>query len=102
MRTNRSVIGKIFDVVRTAGKLNLPFRGRREDEQSMNKGVFKEFITHIAKSDIVLQNRLTTSPGNINKFHNFCIFIPTTPITNDFIDLIHKHTYIILYYLMLG
>ncbi|CAB4018532.1 zinc finger MYM-type 1-like [Paramuricea clavata] len=44
VRTNRSVIGKIFDVVRTVGKLNLPFRGRREDEQSMNKGVFKEFI----------------------------------------------------------
>ncbi|CAB4042939.1 zinc finger MYM-type 1-like [Paramuricea clavata] len=68
VRTNRSVIGKIFDVVRTVGKLNLPFRGRREDEQSMNKGVFKEFITHIAKSDIVLQNHLTTSPAFWMKF----------------------------------
>jgi hypothetical protein len=62
----------------------LPFRGRREDEHSRNMGVFKEFITYIAKSDIVLQNHLTTSPGNVNKFHNFCIFIPTTLMTNDF------------------
>ena len=75
MRTNRSVIGKIFDVVRTLGKLNLPFRGGHEDEQAMKKGVFKEFIDHIAKSDETLQNHLTTSPGNFNKFHRhkFCI-----------------------------
>lgn len=75
MRTNRNIIGKIFDVVRTVGKLNLPFRGRHEDEQSMNKGVFKELIAHIAKSDTILQNHLTTSPGNVNIFHNFCIFL---------------------------
>jgi hypothetical protein len=40
----------MFVVVRTVGKLDLPFRGRREDGQSMNKGVFKEFITHIANA----------------------------------------------------
>ena len=75
MRTNRSVIGNIFDVVRSLGKLNLPFRGRYEDEQAMKKGVFKEFIDHIAKSDETLQNHLTTSPVNFNKFHRhkFCI-----------------------------
>lgn len=73
VRTNRSVIGKIFDVVRTVRKLNLSFRRRCEDEKSMNKGLFKEFITHIAKSYVVLQNH-SSSPGNIIKFHNFFKF----------------------------
>ena len=54
----------MIDVVRLLGKLNLPFRGHREDKNSLNKGVFKEFLEHIAKSDSLLEDHLRNSPGN--------------------------------------
>ena len=64
VKKNRTVIGKIIDVVRLLGKLNLPFRGRREDKNSFNKGVFKEFLEHIAKSDSLIEDHLRNSAGN--------------------------------------
>ena len=64
VKKNRTVIGKIIDVVRLLGKLNLPFRGHREDKNSLNKGVFKEFLEHIAKSDSLIEDHLRNSAGN--------------------------------------
>ncbi|CAB4003237.1 Hypothetical predicted protein [Paramuricea clavata] len=64
VKKNRTVIGKIIDVVRLLGKLNLPFRGHREDKNSLNKGVFKEFLEHIAKSDSLIEDHLRNSAEN--------------------------------------
>jgi hypothetical protein len=50
VKNNRTLIGKIIDVVRLLGKLNLPFRGHHKDKKSLNKGVYKEFLEHIEKS----------------------------------------------------
>jgi hypothetical protein len=66
VKKNRTIIGKIIDLVRLLGKLNLPFRGHREDESSLNKGVFKEFLAHVAKSDSIIHNNLSSSAGNVN------------------------------------
>ncbi len=66
MKKNRTVIGKIIDLVRLLGKLNLPFRGHHENESSLNKDVFKEFLAHVAKSDSLIQNDLRNSAGYLN------------------------------------
>jgi hypothetical protein len=64
VKKNRTVIGKIIDVVRLLGKLNLPFRGHRKDKNSLNKGMFKVFLEHIAKSDSLIEDNLRNSAGN--------------------------------------
>ena len=64
IKKNRTVIGKIIDVVRLLGKLNLPFRGHREDKNSLNKGVFKEFLEHLAKTEPLLEDHLRNSAGD--------------------------------------
>ncbi len=70
MKKNRTIIGRIINVVQLLGKLNLPFRGRHEGECSMNKGGFKEFIAHMAKSNPLIENHLHDCAGtctyNIN------------------------------------
>lgn len=74
MKKNRTIIGKIIDVVRLLGKLNLPFRGHREDEYSLNKGVFKEFLIHVAKSDSLIQSHFSNSPGNFSLYYLIQLF----------------------------
>lgn len=63
MKRNRTIIGRIINVVKLLGKLNLPFRGHHEGECSINKGVFKEFIAHMAKNDPLIESHLNDSAG---------------------------------------
>lgn len=66
VKKNRTVIRKTIDlIVRLLGNLNLPFREHREDESSLDKGVFKKFLPHVAKSDSLIQSHLDNSAGNI-------------------------------------
>ncbi|CAB4004173.1 WD40 repeat-containing SMU1 [Paramuricea clavata] len=58
VKKNRTIIGKILGVVRLLGRLNLPFRGHPEGECSLNNGVFKEFIEHMATVDPVMEDHL--------------------------------------------
>ena len=66
IKMNRTVIGKMIDVVRLLGKLNFYPSGdtMRHHKNSLKKGVFKEFLEHIAKSDSLLEDHLRNSPGN--------------------------------------
>lgn len=62
---NRTVVSRLFDVVRLLGKLSLPFRGHDETESSLNKGVFLELVHHLAENgDEVLKNHLDTAAKN--------------------------------------
>ena len=65
IKKNRTIIGKILGVVRLLGRLNLPFRGHREGECSQNKGVFKEFIEHMATVDPLMEDHLKNCAGKL-------------------------------------
>jgi len=52
------VIERIMNVVRLLGRLNLPFRGHSENEESKNKGVFREIIEFFAENDPVMDFHL--------------------------------------------
>ena len=78
---NRTVVGRIFGVVRLLAKLGLPFRGHREDEQSTNTGLFLELIQFIATSgDVILNDHLQIMPANATYL--------SADIQNQMIDVI--------------
>ena len=52
------MIGHLVAVTSFLGKLFLPFRGRRDDDQSVNKGVFREFIEFLAKNYPLLRDHI--------------------------------------------
>lgn len=65
VKRNRSIIMRLFNVVRLLSRLGLPFRGHSEEQDSMNRGVFLEFIEFMAASgDEILRDHLDTSPYN--------------------------------------
>ncbi len=57
------MVGRIFDVVRLLGRLNLPFRGHRENETAGNKGVFREIIEHFSQGDAIMEYHLKNAKG---------------------------------------
>jgi Domain of unknown function (DUF4371)/hAT family C-terminal dimerisation region len=78
---NRSIVGRLFDVSRLLGKLGLPFRGHREDEDSENKGLFLELVHFLAASgDTILNDHLQHMSANAT-------YLSST-IQNDMIDVI--------------
>lgn len=65
IRKNRSVIGRLFDIIRVIGKLGMPLRGHREDESSDNKGLFRELVEFLASSgDEILSDHLQNMAAN--------------------------------------
>ena len=81
VKRNRGIIGRLFSVVRLLGKLGMPFRGHMEDQNSLNKGLFRELIEFIAKSgDEILNDHLQHMPGNATYLS------PT--IQNEMIDIV--------------
>lgn len=65
IQRNRSIIQRIFNVVRFLGRLSLPFRGHDESDQSLNRGVFRELISYLADhGDLVLKDHLSEAAAN--------------------------------------
>ena len=64
------MIGRIIDVVRLLGRLNLPFRGHKEDQASLNKGIFREIIEHFAQNDVVMEYHLQNAKGKVRGFQS--------------------------------
>ncbi len=58
-------MGKLINTARLLGKLNMPFRGHKEDEESLNRGVFKEFVYHMSESDPILFDHINNFQGNL-------------------------------------
>lgn len=50
-----------MNVVRLLGRLNLSLRGHSENEESKNKGVFREIIEFFAQSDPVMDFHLKSA-----------------------------------------
>ena len=63
VKRKRTMIGRILDVVRLIGRLNLPFRGHRGNETSTNKGIFREIIEHFSKNDNIMDFHLKNAKG---------------------------------------
>lgn len=62
---NRELIKLIFSIIKMFGKLSLPLRGHDESKDSLNKGVFREFVEYLAKNgDTILADHLFTSGKN--------------------------------------
>eukprot|EP00794_Sanderia_malayensis_P018410 gene18410-20265_t len=64
VKKNCTIIGKLFDITRLLGKLNLAFRGHREDVDSANRGIFKEFVEFVSQTDPILNEHLLSAPEN--------------------------------------
>ena len=63
VKRKRTVIGRILDVVRLIGRLNLSFRGHRENETSTNKRIFTEIIDHFSKNGNIMDFHLKNAKG---------------------------------------
>ncbi|XP_063592549.1 zinc finger MYM-type protein 1-like [Penaeus indicus] len=63
VKKNCTIIGKLFDITRLLGKLNLAFRGHR-DVDSANRGIFKEFVEFVSQTDPILNKHLLSAPEN--------------------------------------
>ena len=65
VRSNRQMLGRIFNVVRFIARLSLPFRGHDESKSSDNRGVFLELIQYLAENgDALLAAHMKDAPGN--------------------------------------
>ena len=65
VRRNRQTLQRVFSVVRFIARLSLPFRGHDETQQSLNRGVFLEFIHYLAENgDTVLADHLSEAAAN--------------------------------------
>jgi len=41
---NWNILGRLFDIMHLIGKLEMPFRGHREDAESHNKGLYRKLV----------------------------------------------------------
>ena len=57
----RSIVNRLLGVTSLLRKLSVPFRGHRDDAQSMNKGVFKEFVLFFPNTDSLLKEHIVCS-----------------------------------------
>lgn len=58
---NRHVLNQIIDVIKFCGYHELALRGHDETEESYNRGIFLDFLDHVAKLDSILENHLKTA-----------------------------------------
>ena len=62
---NWNILGRLFDIMRLAGKLGMPFRGHREDAESHNKGLYRKLVEFTAAAgDEVLKDHLENMSTN--------------------------------------
>ena len=81
VKRNRGIIGRLFGIDRLLGKLGMPFYGHMGDQNSLNKGLFRELIEFMAESgDEILNDHLQHMPGNATYLS------PT--IQNEIIDIV--------------
>lgn len=63
---NRHVLTRIIDCIRFCGVHELPLRGHDETQQSHNRGVFLDLLSHTASFDNVLDNHLNNATVSKN------------------------------------
>lgn len=65
IKKNRSIIGTLFGVITLLGRLMMPFRSHDESPTSTNRGLFVEFVHHMAKAGhTLLKDHLLSAPLN--------------------------------------
>lgn len=64
VRNNRHYMRVICDILRLTGCQNLAQRGHFENERSMNRGNFLELLSLVARSDPIVNEKLTNNPQN--------------------------------------
>lgn len=79
---NRSIMERLIDITICLAKGG-PFRSHDESTNSLQKGLFKEFIQILSKYDVVLKRHIDSGPKNAQYISN--------RIQNDIISSIHNH-----------
>lgn len=81
-KNNQSVMERLIDIVICLAKSGYPFRGHRENESNVNKGLFLSLVDILRKYDPVMKRHLEESPRNAMYTSNH--------IQNDLIKALHN------------
>lgn len=83
----RDMLHRLLDITLFLAKQNLPFRGHRESESSLNKGNFLELVEMLSKYDAVLKEHLMRLKQSTCKLQSAVTYLaPETQ--NEFIDIL--------------
>lgn len=86
----RDILHRLLDITLFLAKQNLPFRGHKEDESSLNKGNFLEMVEMLSKYDAVLKEHLMRLKQSTCKLKASISYLsPTTQ--NEFISVLANH-----------
>lgn len=86
----RDILHRLLDITLFLAKQNLPFRGHKEDESSLNKGNFLEMVEMLSKYDSVLKEHLMRlKQGTCKLKASVSYLAPNTQ--NEFINVLANH-----------
>ncbi|CAN7949841.1 unnamed protein product [Ixodes pacificus] len=86
----RDILHRLLEVVLFLAKMNLPFRGHKEDIDSSNKGNFLELVEFLSNYDTTLKEHFTRVKTAIPADGRLTSYLsPQTQ--NEFIQLLGKH-----------
>ena len=84
----RDILYRLLDIILFLSKQNIPFRGHREDTESLNRGNFLELVELLSKYDVVLKEHLMSLKEATSKHK---VSYLSNRIQNEFISLLSNH-----------